>query len=132
MERDPYFRDRGIPLLIGGATTSRVHTAVKVAPHYSGPVIYVPDASRSVPVVQNLLSPEQRDGYLAGLRTEYERVRVQHASKKGPDLVSLARARANRPKIDWTNDAYRPPKPGFLGRREFLDYDLTEIARYID
>src|SRR5690606_26243352 len=75
MERDPHFRDNGIPLLIGGATTSRVHTAVKVAPNYSGPVIYVPDASRSVPVVQSLVSREQRDAYLAAVRDEYERVR---------------------------------------------------------
>ncbi|HLT26797.1 MAG TPA: vitamin B12 dependent-methionine synthase activation domain-containing protein, partial [Zeimonas sp.] len=130
MERDPHFRDNGIPLLIGGATTSRVHTAVKVAPNYSGPVIYVPDASRSVPVVQSLVSREQRDAYLAAVRDEYERVRAQHAAKKGPKLVSLAEARANRPKIDW--NSYVPPRPSFVGRREFRRYDLAEIARYVD
>src|SRR5690606_24639272 len=111
MERDPHFRDNNIPLLIGGATTSRVHTAVKVAPHYSGPVIYVPDASRSVPVVQSLVSDEQRDAYLAEVRDEYERVRRQHAAKKGPKLVSIEQARANRPKIDWAS--YVPPRPTF-------------------
>ncbi len=130
MERDPHFRDNHVPLLIGGATTSRVHTAVKVAPHYSGPVIYVPDASRSVPVVQSLVSDEQRDGYLAEVRDEYERVRRQHAAKKGPKLVSIEAARANRPKIDWSS--YAPPRPTFLGRREFLRYDLAEIVRYVD
>src|SRR5690606_4386391 len=129
-ERDPHFRDNGIPLLIGGATTSRVHTAVKVAPNYSGPVIYVPDASRSVPVVQSLVSREQRDAYLAAVRDEYERVRAQHAAKKGPKLVSLAEARANRPKIDW--NSYVPPRPSFVGRREFRRYDPAEIARYVD
>ncbi len=131
MERDAHFRDNAIPLLIGGATTSRVHTAVKVAPHYSGPVIYVPDASRSVPVVQSLVSSsEQREAYLADVRNEYERVRTQHAAKKGPKLVSIAAARANRPKIDWTS--YVPPRPTFLGRREFRGYDLAQIERYVD
>src|SRR5690606_13575432 len=130
MERDAHFRDNGIPLLIGGATTSRVHTAVKVAPNYSGPVIYVPDASRSVPVVQNLVSQEQRGAYLDEVRGEYERVRRQHAAKKGPKLVSLAQARANRPKIDWASCV--PPRPSFVGRREFRSYDLAEIVRYVD
>jgi 5-methyltetrahydrofolate--homocysteine methyltransferase len=135
-----------VPLLIGGATTSRVHTAVKVAPHYSGPVIYVPDASRSVPVAQALVSDDQKDGFLEGLKVEYERVRVQHAAKKGPDLLTIGQARANKPKIDWLLPAddrpqqpgihalarYQPPKPRFIGRRTFKNYDLAEIARYID
>ena len=137
MERDPYFRERNTPLLIGGATTSRVHTAVKVAPNYSGPVIYVPDASRSVPVVQSLMSPEQRDGFLADLTADYERVRKQHASKKGPALIPLAQARANRTPFDWLHGGddggpYRPPKPKFIGRREFRNFDLAEIAAYLD
>ncbi|MCO5106086.1 MAG: methionine synthase [Burkholderiaceae bacterium] len=137
MERDPYFRERKIPLLIGGATTSRVHTAVKVAPNYSGPVVYVPDASRSVPVVQSLMSADQRDGFLATLAADYERVRAQHASKKGPELIPLAQARANRTRFDWLHAGpdggpYRPPKPKFLGRREFRNFDLAEIASFID
>ena len=88
MERDEHFRMLKIPLLIGGATTSRVHTAVKIAPHYSGPVIYVSDASRSVPVAQVLLSPENKPAYLKELAAEYDRVRLQHASKKGPELIA--------------------------------------------
>ena len=137
MERDPWFRDRGVPLLIGGATTSRVHTAVKIAPHYSGPVIYVPDASRSVPVAQSLLSADQRGDFLSKLLADYERVRAQHASKKGPELVPLAQARANAARIDWLHGGpdggpYRPPKPKFLGRREFRNFDLAEIAEFID
>ncbi len=145
MERDEWFRVRKIPLLIGGATTSRVHTAVKIAPNYSGPVIHVADASRSVPVAQSLVSDDARVPYLEQLRAEYDRVRAQHASKKGPQLVSLAEARANRPRIDWTMPAddhpgepphpivrYRPPRPKFVGRRVFRNYDLAEIAKYID
>ncbi len=137
MERDPWFRERDIPLLIGGATTSRVHTAVKIAPHYSGPTIYVPDASRSVPVAQNLLSPENRADWLAGLRAEYERVRTQHAAKKGPTLITIEAARANREPVDWLHGGadggpYRPPRPSFIGRREFRNFDLTELARYVD
>ncbi|MCZ2415175.1 MAG: methionine synthase, partial [Burkholderiales bacterium] len=137
MERDPWFRERKVPLLIGGATTSRVHTAVKVAPNYSGPVVYVPDASRSVPVVQGLMSAEQRDEFLAGLAADYERVRAQHASKKAPNLVPLAQARANRLPFDWLHAGpdggpYRPPKPRFIGRREFRNFDLAEIAAFID
>jgi 5-methyltetrahydrofolate--homocysteine methyltransferase len=138
MERDDYFRSRKIPLLIGGATTSRVHTAVKIAPHYSGPVIYVSDASRSVPVAQSLVSPDSRDRFLADLAAEYERVRAQHAAKKGAQLIPLADARANRSPIDWLGRgsgkaaAYTPPVPRFIGRRAFRNYDLAEIARYID
>ena len=146
MERDPYFRERGLPLLIGGATTSRVHTAVKVAPNYSGPVIYVPDASRSVPVAQALVSDDQRADFLEKLRVEYERVRVQHAAKKGPDLVTLLQARANKTRIDWLMRAddrpeqaglhavarYQPPRPKFIGRRVFRNFDLAELVRYID
>ena len=127
MERDEWFRSRRIPLLIGGATTSRVHTAVKIAPHYTGPVIYVPDASRSVPVAQSLLSDETRETFLADTAADYAKVREQHAAKKGPELVPLARARANRPRLD-----YAPVRPKFVGRREFRNYDLAEIARYID
>ncbi len=130
MQRDDYFRERQTPLLIGGATTSRVHTAVKIAPFYDGPVVYVADASRSVSVAQNLLSDEAAAGYIAGLKTEYERVRDQHANKRAQPLVSLAQARANKPAIDWA--AYNAPKPKFIGRRLFKNFDLAEIAKYID
>jgi 5-methyltetrahydrofolate--homocysteine methyltransferase len=119
-----------IPLLIGGATTSRVHTAVKIAPHYAGPVVWVPDASRSVSVCSSLLSDEQRQGYLNDLAADYERVREQHAGKKGPELVPLAEARANAHVTDWK--AYTPPKPQMTGLKPLKNYDLAEIARHID
>jgi len=120
-----------MPLLIGGATTSRVHTAVKIAPHYSnGPVIYVSDASRSVGVCQNLVSDDAAARFIAEVRAEYERVRAQHAAKKGPELIPLAEARANATRIDWAG--YVPPKPKVLGRRLFRNYDLAMIAKYID
>lgn len=130
MQRDDYFRIKKIPLLIGGATTSRVHTAVKIAPHYEGPVVYVSDASRSVTVASHLLSEESSAKYLADLQLEYERVRQQHANKKSAPLLSLADARANKPQIDWKN--YTPPRPKFIGRRVFTNYDLGEVAKYID
>jgi 5-methyltetrahydrofolate--homocysteine methyltransferase len=130
MQRDDYFRVKKIPLLIGGATTSRVHTAVKIAPHYEGPVVYVPDASRSVSVASSLLSDEGAAKYLDDLKTEYARIREQHANKKAQPMVTLAAARANKTKIDWAT--YRPVKPSFVGRRVFKNYDLNELANYID
>jgi len=130
MQRDEHFRVKKIPLLIGGATTSRVHTAVKIAPHYEGPVVYVPDASRSVGVCSDLLSDERAAKYLDDLRADYEKVRQQHANKKQTPLVSLAQARANKTPIDWA--AYEPTKPKFIGRRLFRNYDLGEIAQCID
>jgi len=120
-----------MPLLIGGATTSRVHTAVKIAPHYTnGPVIYVSDASRSVNVCQSLTSDDGAAKFIGDLKDEYTRVRQQHASKKGPELVTLAAARANATRIDWTG--YTGAKPKFFGRRLFKNYDLAMIAKYVD
>ena len=101
MQRDDFFRIKKIPLLIGGATTSRVHTAVKISPHYEGPVVYVPDASRSVGVCSDLLSDERAAAFVADLEADYERVRAHHASKKATPLVSLAEARANKTPIAW-------------------------------
>lgn len=130
MQRDEFFRMKKIPLLIGGATTSRVHTAVKISPHYDGPVVYVPDASRSVSVCSDLLSDGRATAFIEELKADYERVRVQHASKKATPLVTLAQARANKAPIDWA--AYEPPKPKFTGRRLFRNQDLAEIAQCID
>jgi len=127
MQRDPYFRERQTPLLIGGATTSRAHTAVKIAPHYDGPVVYVPDASRSVSVGQALVTADSRDAYVAELAEDYERIREQHANKKALPMVSLEQARANKAKLD-----YAPLKPKFIGRRVFKNVDLATLARYID
>ena len=121
-----------IPLLIGGATTSRVHTAVKIEPNYpSGTVVYVTDASRAVGVCSNLLSATLRDDYVAEIKADYKAARDQHEGRKGKaSYVSLEEARAHGFPTDWTN--YAPPKPTFLGVKELRDYPLAEIARYID
>lgn len=129
MQKDEHFRVKKIPLLIGGATTSRVHTAVKIAPHYEGPVVYVPDASRSVGVAQNLLS-DQAAKFIAEVEADYVKVRELHANKKQVPLWPLARARENRTPIEWSG--YAPPQPKFIGRRVFRNFDLAELAKYID
>ncbi|TMH26753.1 MAG: methionine synthase [Betaproteobacteria bacterium] len=119
-----------LPLLIGGATTSRAHTAVKIAPNYSGPVLYVPDASRSVPAVQGLLA-DSRDAYVAQVRADYEKIRLQHGQKSGPGpLHPLAQARRLGLKTDWA--AYSPPKPQRLGVIALRRYPLAELVPYID
>jgi 5-methyltetrahydrofolate--homocysteine methyltransferase len=129
MQKDAFFRDKKMPLMIGGATTSRVHTAVKIAPHYEGPVVYVPDASRSVSVAQGLLS-EQAAKYIAELNADYAKVREQHANKKQTPLMKLHEARANAAVVNW--DTYQPTKPKFIGKRVFKNFDLTEIEQFID
>jgi 5-methyltetrahydrofolate--homocysteine methyltransferase len=128
MEREGF----DIPLLIGGATTSRVHTAVKIHPRYKrGQAIYVVDASRAVGVVSSLLSPGARDKYVETVRAEYRKVADAHQRSEADKLrLSLAKARAAGFKADWT--AYEPPVPTFLGTRVFENYDLAELARYID
>jgi 5-methyltetrahydrofolate--homocysteine methyltransferase len=119
-----------LPLLIGGATTSRAHTAVKIAPNYSGPVVYVPDASRSVPVVQSLLS-DARETYVQEVRADYEKIRAQHREKKGPGpLHPIAEARRLGHKTDWA--AYVPPQPRNTGVIALRDYPLAELVGYID
>jgi 5-methyltetrahydrofolate--homocysteine methyltransferase len=120
------------PLLIGGATTSRVHTAVKISPNYRrGQAVYVTDASRAVGVAQALVSERTRGNYMAETRAEYERVAEAHArAQADKQRVSLAQARANAYRIDWAN--YDPVKPGFLGARAFATYDVAELIPYID
>ena len=129
MQKDAHFRLRKMPLLIGGATTSRVHTAVKIAPHYEGPVVYVPDASRSVSVAQGLLS-DHAATYIDELNADYVKVREMHANKKQTPMWPLAKARGNKTLVDWT--AFKSPTPKFIGRRVFKNFDLAELARYID
>ena len=131
MQRDPHFRKLKIPLLIGGATTSRAHTAVKIAPNYEGPVVYVPDASRSVSVAQSLLTPESRDKYVDELATDYERIRVQHAGKKALPMLTLEAARKNKMSLSFDGN-HAPRKPRFVGRRHFRNVDLATLANYID
>ncbi|KUH83983.1 methionine synthase [Mycobacterium sp. IS-1556] len=120
-----------IPLLIGGATTSRAHTAVKISPRRSGPVVWVKDASRSVPVAAALLDDKQRPALLEATEKDYAALRERHAQKNERPMLTLEKARANRTPIEW--DGYTPPVPAQgLGVREFLDYDLAELREYID
>ena len=120
-----------VPLLIGGATTSAMHTAVKIDPHYSGPVIYVKDASRAVGVAQSLVSVDSKADYVAKIKADYVQKREQHASRRSREpLLPLAETRRNRPLLDWSG--YAPPKPTFLGVRVFADYPLAELAERID
>ena len=129
MQKDEHFRIKKIPLLIGGATCSRVHTAVKIAPHYEGPVVYVPDASRSVSVAQSLLG-DGVESYVQEINADYDKVRTQHANKKQVPLWPLAKARANKTPMAW--QAWQPAVPRALGRRVFQNFDLAELAKYID
>jgi 5-methyltetrahydrofolate--homocysteine methyltransferase len=121
-----------LPLLIGGATTSRVHTAVKIHPNYSkGQAVYVTDASRAVSVVSSLLSPEGREPYVAQIRSEYQKVAETHQrAELDKQRLSLQKARANSLKLDW--QTYQPPKPLFTGTRTFSSYDVAELIPYID
>ena len=119
-----------IPLLIGGATTSRVHTAVKIAPNYAGPVIYVADASRAVGVCSNLLSDTLRDVFVSEVAADYAKARAIFEGRGDAKLLPIAEARTQRHQIDWTH--YTPPTPAWLGVRRFEQYDLAEIARCID
>ncbi|WP_372800858.1 methionine synthase [Paracoccus seriniphilus] len=128
MEREGF----EIPLLIGGATTSKIHTAVKIAPRYSkGPAVYVTDASRAVGVVSALLSPAQQQSYVAGIRDDYAQVAERHErSEAAKTRLSLQAARDNALKLDWTG--FEARTPGFTGTHVVDDWDLAEIARYID
>lgn len=128
MEREGF----DIPLLIGGATTSRVHTAVKIHPRYErGQTVYVTDASRAVGVVSHLLSPEAKGDYVKGIREEYAKVaEAHHRNEAEKQRLPLAKARANALKLDWST--YTPPKPSFLGSRVLADWDMREIIRYFD
>ncbi|RRR45940.1 methionine synthase [Mycolicibacter terrae] len=120
-----------IPLLIGGATTSRAHTAVKISPRRSGPVVWVKDASRSVPVAAALLDDKQRPALLEATEKDYAALRERHAQKNERPMVPLEKARANRTPIEW--DGYTPPVPAQgLGVRDFQDYDLAELREFID
>ena len=125
MEREGF----SMPLLIGGATTSRIHTAVKIAPRYHGPVVHVLDASRAVGVAGSLLSETLRDDFVKQVHTQYEELREEQRNREPSDrAVTLEEARANRLKIDWTD----APKPSFLGARTLEDYPLAELVERID
>jgi 5-methyltetrahydrofolate--homocysteine methyltransferase len=120
-----------IPLLIGGATTSRTHTAVKIAPAYSGPVVHVLDASRAVGVAGALVQADRREAFVAGIRDEYETVRQERAGQRAKEKrLTIAEARANRVPLDWSQVS--PPRPTFLGPRTFAEYPLAELVDFID
>jgi 5-methyltetrahydrofolate--homocysteine methyltransferase len=120
-----------LPLLIGGATTSRIHTAVKIDPVYEGPVVHVLDASRSVPVASELINTETRNDFKKKIKSEYQTMRVDHASRQeAKTYITLDQARANRVKIDWDKTKYK--RPSVIGRKEFVSYPLEEIRKYID
>ncbi len=120
-----------LPLLIGGATTSRIHTAVKIDPVYDGPVVHVLDASRSVPVATELINEQTRGGFKVKVKQEYVQLRKDHESRQQEkNYISLIEARKNKVAIDW--QAFAPVKPEFLGRKSFLNYPLEEIRKYID
>ncbi|MDB4096747.1 methionine synthase [Methylophilaceae bacterium] len=127
MQRDSYFKENNIPLLIGGATTSRAHTAVKISEHYDGPVVHVSDASRSVSVMQSLMDPKQKMEYIVNLSKDYENVRQLHSKKKGATFITIDDARKNKLDLE-----FNPKKPKFIGRRVFKNIDLNLIKEYID
>jgi 5-methyltetrahydrofolate--homocysteine methyltransferase len=120
-----------LPLLIGGATTSKVHTAVKITPHYSGPVVHVNDASKSVPVAGSLISEELRPAFMVEVKKDYDRLREQNKNAQSQSkFIPMSEARKNKLQIDW--NTAQVTKPSFTGNKVFLDYDLAEIATYID
>ena len=126
-------RGMKLPLLIGGATTSKMHTAVKISPMYSGPVVYVLDASRSVPVVQSLLDTKQRDEFIEDIREQYAEMREEfYAGLEDRKYVTLGAAQRAAPVIDWTAPANAPIRPAKLGVHTFVDYPLEEVVPYID
>jgi 5-methyltetrahydrofolate--homocysteine methyltransferase len=120
-----------LPLLIGGATTSKAHTAVKIEPHYREPVVHVLDASRAVGVATSLISADLRNDFVAKTRAEYESMRERHRNKQSRvEWLTIEEARANKPRIEWSG--YRPPKPRQPGTHVFEDYPLAELLPYID
>ena len=119
------------PLLIGGATTSKIHTAVKIEPNYNQPTVHVLDASRSVPVASSLLNPNNKEKFEAEIKAEYEMMRQRHLSKQViKDYLTIEDARKNKLQLDWEN--YTPPKPTFLGVKVFDNYDLNKLRAYLD
>jgi len=119
------------PIMLGGATTSKAHTAVKIDPHYEHPVVWVKDASRAVGVAQSLISEDLRTKFVDDLKAEYQGVRERHAARQTEARwLTLAQARANKMPIDWQN--YQPTTPTFIGTKVFDDYPLQELVEYID
>lgn len=124
-------RNMDLPLLIGGATTSRLHTAVKIDPEYDGSIIHVLDASRAVSLAGDVISPQRRNGVKLEVKKEYEELRQQHQDRQNKkELLNIEDARKNKTEIDW--EGYTPPKPEFLGTKSFENYPISELRHYID
>jgi 5-methyltetrahydrofolate--homocysteine methyltransferase len=124
-------RKMNLPLLIGGATTSRLHTAVKIDPEYDGSIIHVLDASRAVSIAGDVISKKRKNGVRLEVKKEYEELRKQHENRQNrKELLTYEEAKANKAEIDW--DGYKPPKPSFLGTKTFEDYPISELRNYID
>jgi 5-methyltetrahydrofolate--homocysteine methyltransferase len=124
-------RKMDLPLLIGGATTSRLHTAVKIDPEYDGSIIHVLDASRAVSIAGDVISKQRREGVKLDVKKEYEKLREQHENRQNrKQLLSYEDAQQNKTDIDWSG--YEPPKPSFLGEKVFEDYPISELRNYID
>jgi len=124
-------RKMELPLLIGGATTSRLHTAVKIDPEYEGSIIHVLDASRAVSIAGDVISKQRREGVKLEVKKEYEQLRKQHENRQNrKQLLSYEDAQKNKTDIDWSG--YEPPKPSFLGEKVFEDYPISELRNYID
>lgn len=124
------FGKRGIPILVGGATTSAAHTAIKISEHYSGPLVHVLDASRSVPVTTSLLSEEKRDQFISDNEAKHQKHRDSFSGGPKKETISLEEARANKAPLDWSS--YHPPVPEFTGTRTIKNQSLRELANYID
>ncbi len=131
MQRNDYCRCHRIPLFVGGATTSKTHTAVKIAPNYEGPVVHTTDASRTVTIIQQLLSENTRDAYIQSLKAEYEHIREQHASRKSRRMLTINEARANHSALSFEGDR-TPKKPIYLGQRFLRNINLEMLSGYID
>jgi 5-methyltetrahydrofolate--homocysteine methyltransferase len=124
-------RKMDLPLLIGGATTSRLHTAVKIDPEYDGSIIHVLDASRAVSIAGDVISKQRKEGVRLEVKKEYEELREQHENRQNrKELLSYEEAQKNKTDIDWSG--YEPPKPTFLGNKVFEDYSISELRKYID
>ena len=121
MQRDPWFREKKLPLLIGGATTSPAHTAIKIAPKYSGPIVHVLDASRSVPVTTSLISEDQRADFVKKNEERHAKLREEYGKKKDRQLLSLAESREKGQKFDWsTQDIATPSFTGTAASRRLV------------
>ena len=131
MQRNEYCRCHRIPLFVGGATTSKTHTAIKIAPNYEGPVVHATDASRTVTIIQQLLSENTREAYIQSVKDDYERIREEHANKKPRKMLTISEARANHPALSFEGSK-APKRPVYLGQRFLRNISLEMLSGYIN